>query len=135
LDKTRRWADKPEVKTRTNKLALKRYHKNKATISVKINCSRLEVRKKVILHYGGRCACCGEDGLQFLTMDHKHGDGAKRRKIGEPVSGYGLCLWIIRNNYPEDMQVLCFNCNMAKRTGIACPHQSGTVIHLTVPIA
>jgi hypothetical protein len=30
--------------------------------------------------------------------------------------------WIKKNNYPERLQILCFNCNMAKAHNGYCPH-------------
>ena len=42
------------------------------------------IRKaKVMTHYGGKCVCCGEAGVDFLTIDHTHGGGnAHRESIG-----------------------------------------------------
>ena len=36
--------------------------------------------------------------------------------------------WIKNNNYPERLQTLCFNCNMAKAHNGYCPHE--TYYHL-----
>jgi hypothetical protein len=79
---------------------------------------RLKV--KVINVYGGKCVCCGEDRLPFLSFDHVNGGGRAHRKI----AGYGtpFLRWIIRNNYPDMLRILCMNCNMAVHQGI-CPHQ------------
>ena len=81
----------------------------------------LKIRKQVIEHYGGKCACCGETTLEFLGIDHKRGGGNKHRKALN-LYGYNFYLWIIRNNYPKSLQVLCHNCNLAKGFYGVCPH-------------
>ncbi len=76
------------------------------------------------------CACCGENLIEFLTLDHINGDGANHREM---VSGrkrtakYGMDLYhfLYARNFPDKdkLQVLCYNCNCAKRTDLVCPHQ------------
>ena len=75
------------------------------------------------------CACCGENILQFLSIDHINNDGAKHRKIlgnGKSrggTSGQKMYEWLIKNNFPSGFQVLCMNCNCGKeRNGGVCPH-------------
>lgn len=63
------------------------------------------------------CACCGEHRFIFLTIDHIHNDGAKERKEG--FVGVKFYLKVLRE--PERYQILCRNCNWAKRFG-PCPH-------------
>lgn len=83
---------------------------------------RKEQRQQVISHYGGICTCCGLDDLDVLSIDHINGGGNRHRRIiGD--SSYQMYKWIIKNNYPEDFQVLCMNCNLAKAHGV-CPHES-----------
>lgn len=81
-------------------------------------------RKSVLNHYGCKCQCCGETEEMFLTIDHKNNDGAKhRRRIYGNRIGSGFYHWIIKNNYPDFLQVLCYNCNCGKsRNGGTCPH-------------
>jgi hypothetical protein len=85
--------------------------------------TRNEKRRKVIEHYGNKCACCGETIYDFLTIDHKNNDGCiHRKKIG--VGSTVIINYIIKNNYPEDIQILCWNCNFGKsRNGGICPHK------------
>jgi len=84
---------------------------------------RRKIKFKVLSHYSNgtpKCACCNEVEIDFLSIDHIYGGGTKhRREINMNVFH-----WLIRNNYPEGYQVLCFNCNLGKRinNGI-CPHQ------------
>lgn len=82
-------------------------------------------REKVIKHYGNKCVCCGEANIRFLTIDHVNGNGRKhRKKIGNMGSGWYN--WIIKNNYPIDLQILCFNCNCGRQAnGGVCPHKEG----------
>jgi len=79
------------------------------------------LKNQVYLHYGCKCACCGETIEEFLTIDHINNDGAKQRK--KNFAGRPFYQWIIRNNYPADLQVLCMNCNWGKRTNGVCPHK------------
>ena len=77
-----------------------------------------ELRMKCLIHYGGdppKCACCGEDHLLFLTIDHIFGGGNHHKK---EIGGSGrLYNWLVQNNFPEGFQVLCYNCNCAKYRG------------------
>lgn len=87
---------------------------------------RRRYRLRVLEHYGGnppKCACCGENQLEFLTIDHKMHDGSRHRKtIGHATIFYR---WIFKNNFPEDFQVLCFNCNCGREiAGGICPHKN-----------
>jgi len=71
-------------------------------------------------HYGGRCSCCGVSIFEFLTFDHINGRRPEHRN--RQYSGLTLVKWIISNNYPEEIQVLCYNCNCAKGHHGGCPH-------------
>jgi len=80
-------------------------------------------RKRIVLeHYGNKCACCGETTPQFLTIDHIKNDGRSHRK--KTGSGSAFYTWLIKNKLPDnlDLQVLCWNCNMAKAHYRYCPH-------------
>lgn len=88
-----------------------------------------KIKITVMELYGNKCACCGEDGLPFLTMDHINNDGKKdREKYGR---SYGMYIHM-RNLFYKDKkvalskyQILCWNCNMAKQhNGGVCPHKS-----------
>jgi hypothetical protein len=80
-----------------------------------------DYKQLVISHYGGECCCCGEKKIKFLTLDHKNNDGAAHRKSINRVQFYP---WVIKNNYPLYLQILCWNCNLGKyhNNGI-CPHK------------
>lgn len=76
------------------------------------------IRNRVMGHYSQgtpKCLQCGFSNMNALSIDHINGDGAKhRREVG---GGYRIYLWLIRNNYPDGFQVLCYNCNWLKRLG------------------
>jgi len=83
--------------------------------------SNQQLRDDVIDAYGGKCACCGEERKEYLSIDHKNGNGKKHRKeIG--VTGLQFYRWLRQNNYPDGFQVLCFNCNCGKGTYSVSPH-------------
>jgi len=80
-----------------------------------------KIRLKVLNHYSKgipSCACCGEKTIEFLSIHHINGGGAKHKKS---LSGH-LYDWIIRENYPAGFQILCHNCNQAKGYYGYCPH-------------
>jgi hypothetical protein len=73
--------------------------------------------------YGGPwCACCGEDCMKLLTLDHINNDGhLDRKKNG--TGGANLYQRLKRQGYPPGFQVLCFNCNWGRHAnGGVCPH-------------
>jgi hypothetical protein len=81
------------------------------------------LREECLKAYGGVCACCGEDHLQFLTIDHIDNDGAAHRKALKLHTGAQTYGWLKSNNWPEGFQVLCYNCNCAKGAYGQCPHE------------
>jgi hypothetical protein len=64
--------------------------------------------------------CCGETTLRFLQFDHINNDGHLRRKLDKGETA--LTTWLVVHDFPTDFQVLCANCNFAKRFGV-CPHK------------
>jgi len=74
---------------------------------------RMKQRMIVLTHYGGdppKCTCCSEFHIEFLTVDHIHGNGIQHRKI----IGNDIYPWLIKNNFPEGYQILCWNCQFGK---------------------
>jgi hypothetical protein len=81
---------------------------------------RKQRRQDVLEHYGGRCACCGEDAYEFLAVDHANGGGeAHRAEVGQ---GSRMVDWIIRSGYPDGFRILCHNCNQSIGYYGECPH-------------
>ena len=75
------------------------------------------------------CNCCGEDKIDFLTIDHIEGkkqmDSDKNivsLGYNSKMSSYSLYKWILNNNFPDGFQILCTNCNCAKGVFGICPH-------------
>lgn len=89
----------------------------------KMRLERRLLREEVITHYGVVCACCDENKIGFLTIDHTNGGGNKHRKELK-ASGTNLYRWLKDQNYPEGFRVLCFNCNCAIGIYGKCPHHS-----------
>lgn len=85
-----------------------------------------KLKREVFEHYGSRCACCGEQQFEFLTIDHVNGDGAvHKRAIGR--DSRKMYQWVKNNNYPDAIQILCYNCNCAKGVYGTCPHRMQSV--------
>lgn len=101
----RRWIANPENRKKTNA-----YH---------LELTR-KYRRMAIEAYGGRCACCGIDEPTFLAFDHINDDGARHRR---EVRGRNMANWLVQNRFPSGFQLLCHNCNHAKRLGV-CPHKT-----------
>jgi hypothetical protein len=81
-------------------------------------------RAEVLIHYGGRCACCGEDRYEFLAIDHINGGGNRERKeLGAKEAGSELWLRLKRLGYPDGFRVLCHNCNNAIAHYGRCAHE------------
>lgn len=59
-------------------------------------------------------------------MDHVNNDGNTHRRLVTNGLNRGGSLeiykWIIANDFPDDFQILCFNCNMGKHFLGQCPH-------------
>jgi len=91
----------------------------------KLKIHRGKIKQQVMNHYGGKCVCCKEDKIEFLTIDHVNGDGNKHRRKIKYSGGFGFYLWLVRNNYPNDfpLQLLCWNCNCSKGYYGYCPHE------------
>lgn len=101
----------------------KRCTKCRASMATAVSQNRTTIKKTLMDHYGNICACCGETNPLFLTLDHMNNDGAKHRKLLS--NSTEIYRWLIKENYPEGYQVLCFNCNCGRaRNGGVCPHIS-----------
>ena len=94
----------------------------------------------VFNHYSNndiKCANCGIDVYSVLCLDHIKNDGAehKRRlnKQGRKQLGTtDIYRDIIRNNFPDNFQVLCFNCNYHKEFMRRCDEQQKNIKKLMV---
>lgn len=80
------------------------------------------LKLEFLIAYGGKCVCCNESNIEFLTIEHVRGLGIplhynqisvllrKLKTLGWPKEGY---------------TILCFNCNMSTKHGTPCMHESG----------
>lgn len=78
-----------------------------------------ELRRRIIDAYGGRCACCGESAVEFLTLDHVDGLGTQ---IRQRQSFQSEARKLLALGCPSSHQILCYNCNHAKWIYGKCPH-------------
>jgi len=81
----------------------------------------LTLKQTVIDAYGGKCECCGETDLIFLSIDHINRDGSEHRKELKKL-GMKLYEWLVENDYPSGFRTLCLNCNCALGFYGYCPH-------------
>jgi len=81
-----------------------------------------KLRDEVLTHYGGLCVCCGEPEFVFLSIDHINNDGKEDREDTGGCGGAVFYRKIQRLDYPLTLQILCHNCNQAKRILGYCPH-------------
>ena len=72
-------------------------------------------------------------GLEFLTIDHilprnEMAKDPEMIKIGYVIERKAgpLCEWVIKHNFPQGFQILCWNCNFAKGQSKdnKCPHET-----------
>lgn len=74
--------------------------------------------KQIVLDYYGQvCSClcgCRVTKFAWLTIDHKDNDGAEKRREGIHAIGSKFYRQIIREGFPDSLQILCWNCNCAK---------------------
>jgi hypothetical protein len=86
----------------------------------------LKLKTECFTHYGGTpplCACCGENIIEFLELDHTNGGGNAQRKLLKTKGGKNFYVWLRINNWPSGYRVLCSNCNQAIGACGSCPHQ------------
>lgn len=90
------------------------------------NKTKLKLKTEIINHCGGKCVCCGETEIRFLTIDHINNDGYKDRKFTNGKGGQAFYRYIRKLNWPKEklitLRVLCANCHLAIFGGQICPH-------------
>lgn len=107
---------------------LSRLEKEGESYKKKLNdsnkASKKRLKDEVITAYGGRCACCQETRVEFLTLDHVNNDGATHRKKEGIKTGTSTWAWARANGFPSTLQLLCWNCNSSKGAYGYCPHNA-----------
>lgn len=106
--------------------ALERYNKNPNAHNERARLLRAQLKLDVLQQYGGRCVCCGEMQIEFLTIDHII-PWSENRKTGWPRAGLSLYFRLRRENFPGGFRCLCMNCNWARGTWGRCPHEQRAV--------
>ena len=114
------WRKKNRDKCRLKNRVYSRHR----TQSGRAKAQRQQLKREIIEAYGGKCECCGEHRHEFLCIDHRNGGGNihRRTKLKGKSHGQALYFWIKRNNYPEELRILCANCNQALGLFGYCPH-------------
>ena len=93
---------------------------NRVSLAKKKQAALRAAKIEGIAAYGGKCACCSESRIEFLTLDHIHGRSKEPRRI----TGQKAWARLKARGWPrENYQLLCFNCNCAKGIYGHCPHQ------------
>lgn len=77
------------------------------------------LKQEVINKYGGKCVCCAEDKIEFLSIDHIDNLGGRDRKYGV-IYSYLARQERVLDNY----RVLCYNCNLSRGFYGYCPHET-----------
>ena len=81
-----------------------------------------KLKTETIQAYGGKCVCCEEERMEFLTLDHPNG-GGKRHRAQSPGRGSSFYSWLKQQHYPTGLRVLCQNCNFSRGVYGYCPHE------------
>lgn len=98
------------------------YDENKSVILSRKQQTDRALKAEVMAAYGGKCECCGEGHIEFLTIDHVNGDGAEHRAaLGK---GRRIYADIKRQGFPKGKyRCLCLNCNISLGFYGYCPHK------------
>jgi hypothetical protein len=139
LDAKRRWALENPEKVRASRRkwveghrkersATRRKHYQKNIERIREYRRDLNKRYKleVMGHYSNgniKCNCCGEADIRFLCLDHINGGGNRERATIGHIVGSSFYKWLRARGFPPGIQVLCYNCNMAKGVSKECPHK------------
>jgi len=113
-DKGREYSRRRRIKDKNNPEKMRKINQWR-------NSRNRRLKELALVIYGeGKCTCCGEGIMEFLTIDHIDGGGKEHRK--EIGMGNKIYHWLYKEAYPPGFQVLCFNCNCAKGIYGKCPH-------------
>lgn len=83
---------------------------------------RRRLKEEMVAAYGGRCSCCGETTVEFLTLEHVGGGGTWERSVLKG-GGYVVYRNLKKRGWPQEgYTVLCANCNQARGSYGVCPH-------------
>jgi len=96
-------------------LEMSRRHKRDAQTRAKL---------EFVQAYGGKCTCCGESEIHFLTIEHLTPEGLALHKWpnGKRMDTLTTIRRLKKAGWPDYVTVLCMNCNYAKGMFGFCPH-------------
>jgi len=107
-------------------------------MAIKRRRQRRDTKEFVLSGYSGgkpKCGCCVFLNLDGLALDHIEG----RKKMGHSKEiGSDDLRMVLKKEYkktgkwPSGMQVLCHNCNGAKRESPECPHKMKMIQKLII---
>lgn len=88
---------------------------------------RMQRKIEMINAYGGKCSCCGEKEVLFLTLEHKNNSKAEHLK----ECGAKSCYRDLKNRgWPKKgFTCLCMNCNWVRGRWGFCPHKKKADVH------
>jgi hypothetical protein len=112
-ERGKKWRkDNPERSRQLNSESARRQHER--------------AKRAVVDAYGGACTCCGERDIHFLTVEHATLESSLRHRYpnGRRISGTKLLRMIAAEGFPEDITILCHNCNCSRGQYGGCPHQT-----------
>jgi hypothetical protein len=118
---------------REDLLAYRRKRKASAIGKAESKRYRQKLKQTVLRAYGGVCACCDEDRIEFLGIDHINGGGRKHRTALKISGGWNFYQWLKTNFFPKGYRVLCHNCNISLGVFGYCPHTLAKAPRRTAP--
>jgi hypothetical protein len=83
----------------------------------------LRLKHYIVEGYDGKCECCNENEMMFLTIDHINGGGREEnRKLSK--AGVEFYRHLKKLGYPRDnYRLLCYNCNCSREIWGQCYHE------------
>jgi hypothetical protein len=114
------WAKNNYDKFKKNQSAY--YSRTLAAQRLRGRAGIIKLKAELLGQYGHSCMCCGENRVEFLTLDHVNRDGGQARKK-HGVTGSSYWRMLKRNGWPKaGYRILCIACNFVTRYGRPCPH-------------
>ncbi len=112
--------NKEDLNEKTRLRSIKPEIREKRRQQTRLRNTRIKIL--VVSHYSPGMKCqnpdcavpAGMKDLRALTIDHINGGGTKHHEELREL-GIDFYRWILKNNFPEGLQVLCMNCNFIKR--------------------
>jgi hypothetical protein len=66
-----------------------------------------KLKRETLMAYGGKCMCCGESELRFLTIEHTWHDGKEHRKRTKQK----VYIDLKKRGYPKDIGRIVGGCS------------------------